>query len=78
MINKEISHTAANIIVFFAKHYNCSKIYYENLKSLKSSSYSRSKNRQINTTLWKIHFVLITTIPQQHQSLHDMHYRQNS
>jgi len=51
LINKEISHTAANIIVFFAKHYNCSKIYYENLKSLKSCGYSRSKNRQINTTV---------------------------
>ncbi|WP_372369504.1 zinc ribbon domain-containing protein [Candidatus Uabimicrobium sp. HlEnr_7] len=50
-INKEISHTAANIIVFFAKNYNCSKIYYEDLRSLKSRSHSRNKNRQINTTV---------------------------
>ncbi|WP_372364940.1 zinc ribbon domain-containing protein [Candidatus Uabimicrobium sp. HlEnr_7] len=51
LINKEISHTTANIIVFFAKHYNCSKIYYENLKSLKSRGCSRNKNHQINTTV---------------------------
>ncbi|WP_173013100.1 zinc ribbon domain-containing protein [Candidatus Uabimicrobium amorphum] len=50
-LNKEIAHTTANIIVFFAQHFNCSKIYCENLKSLKSQKKSKDKNREINTTV---------------------------
>ena len=50
-INQEIAHTTANVIVFIAQQYNCSKIYCEHLKSLKSKNKSAQLNWIINTTV---------------------------
>jgi len=48
-IQKQVSHLASNVIVEIAKLYNCSKIYVENLCSLKSKKLSRRLNWQINS-----------------------------
>jgi transposase len=50
-IQKELAHLAANVIVLIAQIYNCSAIYTEWLKSLKSTKYSRRLNWLINTTV---------------------------
>lgn len=50
-INRELAHTVANVIVFVAQKYNCSKIYSEQLNSLKSQKKSKKLNWIINTTV---------------------------
>ena len=50
-IDKALAHFAANIIVLIAKLYNCSTIYIEWLKGLKSKDKSRETNWLINTTI---------------------------
>ena len=50
-IDREIAHLAANMIVFIAKYYNCSDVYCEDLRSLKSRDKSRKKNRLTNNTV---------------------------
>lgn len=50
-IQKELSHLAANVIVLIAQLYNCSEIYVEWLKSLKSQKFGHCLNWIINTTV---------------------------
>lgn len=50
-INKALSHLAANVIIAIAKLYNCSEIYVENLKGLKSKKSNKDLNWIINTTV---------------------------
>ena len=50
-IDKALAHFAANIIVLIAKLYNCSTIYIEWLKGLKSKDKSRETNWLMNTTI---------------------------
>jgi hypothetical protein len=50
-IQKELAHLASNVIVIIAQLYNCSEIYVEWLKSLKSQKFSHSLNWLINTTV---------------------------
>ncbi len=50
-IQKELSHLASNIIVIIAQLYNCSAIYVEWLKSLKSQKFGHSLNWLINSTV---------------------------
>lgn len=50
-IQKELAHLASNVIVLIAQIYNCSEIYVEWLKSLKSHKYSHNLNWLINTTV---------------------------
>ncbi|MFQ6052495.1 MAG: zinc ribbon domain-containing protein, partial [Candidatus Hydrothermarchaeota archaeon] len=48
-IQKQLSHMAANVIVEIARIYNCSRIYVEWLKSLKSRKFGRRLNWKINS-----------------------------
>ena len=50
-VQKEMAHLASNVIVLIAQIYNCSEIYVEWLKSLKSHKYSHCLNWLINTTV---------------------------
>jgi transposase len=50
-INKSLTHLASNIAIIIAKIYNCSGIYIEWLKSLKSKNKSRQLNWIINNTV---------------------------
>jgi len=50
-LQQELAHLASNVIVLIAQLYNCSEIYVEWLKSLKSQKYSHSLNWLINTTV---------------------------
>lgn len=50
-LQKELAHLASSVIVLVAQIYQCSEIYVEWLKGLKSSKFSPSLNFLINTTV---------------------------
>ena len=50
-VQKELAHLASNVIVIVAQLYDCSEIYVEWLKTLKSQKYSHLLNWIINTTV---------------------------
>lgn len=50
-IQHELAHLASNVVVLVAQVYNCSEIYVEWLKSLKSQKFSHNLNWVINTTV---------------------------
>ena len=58
-IDKALAHLAANVIVFIGKIYNCSDIYVEWLKGLKSKKASRQLNWVINSTVRQMIYDLI-------------------
>lgn len=50
-IQKQLSHLASNCIIEIANIYECSSIYVEWLKSLKSDSFGKETNWKINSTV---------------------------
>lgn len=59
-VQKELAHLASNVIIIIAQLYNCSAIYFEWLKSLKSQKYNRNLNWIINTTIREAIFKLVS------------------
>ena len=50
-INRALAHLASNVVVIIARIFNCSDIYVENLKNLKSKKFSNLLNWIINSTV---------------------------